>query len=275
MPRPPTVTETRLKNIIASLKPGIKLINELHDAFESPFLPAVSSITVSLMTLLENIKKNKEETIQLMENIHAVLYAIIDLHLRSEPAGNIPPVMLYHMGHFTETLQKIHTFVESQQQGNKITQFFRRHIEMNTLLKGCQDGLQQAMEVFKIESSATVLTNIVEVQKKAENMHNQLLKLISSLSDETSTDKDFSIYRTLNSSQMSSRSFSMLPPRPKIFHGRNSEVNHIVNIFNQESPRIAILGAGGMGKTCLARAVLHHPDPPQLTWLQLLGNIWV
>jgi hypothetical protein len=27
-----------------------------------------------------------------------------------------------------------------------------------------------------------------------------------------------------------------------------------------ESPRIAILGGGGMGKTSLARAVLHHPD---------------
>lgn len=27
-----------------------------------------------------------------------------------------------------------------------------------------------------------------------------------------------------------------------------------------DSPRIAILGGGGMGKTSLARAVLHHPD---------------
>jgi hypothetical protein len=33
-----------------------------------------------------------------------------------------------------------------------------------------------------------------------------------------------------------------------------------MNILVQESPRIAILGGGGMGKTSLARAVLHHPD---------------
>jgi hypothetical protein len=31
-------------------------------------------------------------------------------------------------------------------------------------------------------------------------------------------------------------------------------------MFGQGVPRIAILGAGGMGKTILARAVLHHPD---------------
>jgi GTPase SAR1 family protein len=33
-----------------------------------------------------------------------------------------------------------------------------------------------------------------------------------------------------------------------------------MQILAQESPRLAILGAGGMGKTSLARAVLHHPE---------------
>ncbi|KAJ7683949.1 hypothetical protein B0H14DRAFT_2488094, partial [Mycena olivaceomarginata] len=33
-----------------------------------------------------------------------------------------------------------------------------------------------------------------------------------------------------------------------------------MKLLQKESPRIAILGAGGMGKTSLARAVLHHPD---------------
>ncbi|KAJ7135646.1 hypothetical protein C8R44DRAFT_544386, partial [Mycena epipterygia] len=34
----------------------------------------------------------------------------------------------------------------------------------------------------------------------------------------------------------------------------------IVKTLNQDSARIAILGAGGMGKTSLAKAALHHPD---------------
>src|SRR6201996_7080437 len=52
----------------------------------------------------------------------------------------------------------------------------------------------------------------------------------------------------------------MLPSMPQILHGRESELSDILQMFPQGAPRIAILGAGGMGKTSIARAVLHHPD---------------
>ncbi|KAJ7888480.1 P-loop containing nucleoside triphosphate hydrolase protein, partial [Mycena leptocephala] len=51
-----------------------------------------------------------------------------------------------------------------------------------------------------------------------------------------------------------------LPSVPKIFHGRDSELSNILQLFNQGTPRIAILGAGGMGKTNLARAIIHHTE---------------
>ncbi|KAJ7115006.1 P-loop containing nucleoside triphosphate hydrolase protein, partial [Mycena epipterygia] len=52
----------------------------------------------------------------------------------------------------------------------------------------------------------------------------------------------------------------MLLAKPRIFHGRESELKKILKILNQDLARIAILGAGGMGKTSLAKAALHHPD---------------
>ncbi|KAJ7753570.1 P-loop containing nucleoside triphosphate hydrolase protein, partial [Mycena metata] len=44
------------------------------------------------------------------------------------------------------------------------------------------------------------------------------------------------------------------------FHGRESELQEIVDILSQNTPRVAILGGGGMGKTALARAALHDAD---------------
>ncbi|KAJ7268888.1 P-loop containing nucleoside triphosphate hydrolase protein, partial [Mycena rebaudengoi] len=50
----------------------------------------------------------------------------------------------------------------------------------------------------------------------------------------------------------------MLPPSPKIFHGRDLELNSVITILLQDSARIAILGAGGMGKTTLAIAAVQN-----------------
>ncbi|KAJ7364343.1 P-loop containing nucleoside triphosphate hydrolase protein, partial [Mycena albidolilacea] len=51
-----------------------------------------------------------------------------------------------------------------------------------------------------------------------------------------------------------------LPSEPKIFHGRESELSDILHLFSTGTPRIAILGTGGIGKTSLATALLHHPE---------------
>ncbi|KAJ7262850.1 P-loop containing nucleoside triphosphate hydrolase protein [Mycena rebaudengoi] len=52
----------------------------------------------------------------------------------------------------------------------------------------------------------------------------------------------------------------MLPPAPHIFHGRESELREVVDLLETDSPRIVILGPGGIGKTSLAQAALHHVD---------------
>jgi Cdc6-like AAA superfamily ATPase len=69
----------------------------------------------------------------------------------------------------------------------------------------------------------------------------------------TEFNSTFSLMLTLMSS---TGSLSMLPPSPKIFHGRASEFNTVVTMLRQDSAHIAILGTGGMGKTTLAIAAI-------------------
>ncbi|KAJ7451914.1 hypothetical protein FB451DRAFT_1524463 [Mycena latifolia] len=254
MPPQPTVAEIRLNNTLTCLAPVITLLTELSDAFGTPFVPAISNTTLSLMTAVQlaNVKKNKEDCIQLLENVYQLLCAIVNLHIKSETKGSLPPATLDHVGKFMETLHKIHTFVQAQQDGSKIKSFFHQ-TETKALLSEGQVELQKALEVFKYsnlmetETNITALGHMTQMQEEAEIMHKEVLELISSWSDGTTSDR-------------STRPVNHGIAKPKIFHGRESELKDIVDILHQESPKIAILGAGGMGKTSLAKATLHHPD---------------
>ncbi|KAF7362818.1 ATPase-AAA-core domain-containing protein [Mycena venus] len=256
MPLQTSVTEIRLNNVLSCLKMAVGLLNVLNDSFGTPFLPAIERTTLALINEVQSVKRNKVECIQLLESVHGLLYTIVDIHIKSGTMEILPPIILNHIGRFTETIHKIHTFVEAQRDGNKIKNFFRQS-EMTTLLRDCWKGLQQGMEVFEIETSVRHFNSISEMQKKSQNMHNKLLELIANFSDWETSDGSSSMYNTFNSS---SRSFSMLPSRPKIFYGREEELENILQNLAQDSPRITILGPGGMGKTSLARAILHHPN---------------
>ncbi|KAJ6470463.1 hypothetical protein C8R45DRAFT_1104883 [Mycena sanguinolenta] len=99
MPHQPTVTEIRLENLTACLTPAVTLLNELN-AFAPPFVQPISNTVASLLKLVQNVKQNKKEVAELLENIHQVLFAIIDLHVKSEALGSLSPAMTEHVGKF-------------------------------------------------------------------------------------------------------------------------------------------------------------------------------
>ncbi|KAJ7111434.1 hypothetical protein C8R44DRAFT_883229 [Mycena epipterygia] len=177
MPLKTTITKTHLDNIIVCLAPIVPLLNEFSDAFGTPFIPAIANTTLSLITLVQNVKKNKEECIHLMKNVHELLYAMVNLHMKTGMGSSLPPATLSAFGKLKETLHKVHAFMEAQQDGNKIKHFFHQS-EMKTLLNECYIGLQQAGDMFKMEGVINVHGNIVDMQKETERIHKELLEVI-------------------------------------------------------------------------------------------------
>ncbi|KAJ7920515.1 hypothetical protein B0H13DRAFT_1867585 [Mycena leptocephala] len=254
----PTPTQIRLNNIVTCLTLTANTVQILATTLETPFLEAISNTTQSLLKHVQTIKQNKNICTELLEQAYKLLNAVLMVHVKSDTSGELPPSVLHHIGKFTETLHKIHTFVEAQQNGSKVKNFFRQG-EMSTLLKDCEAGLQQGFVFFQVE-----MLNIMNIMHEdAENRHKEVLNMIEALSDTTSSDGASSISRVYSGSHnrfLSSNSISMLPSEPKIFHGQQSEISEILHLFGQGTPRIAILGAGGMGKTTLARAIVHHGE---------------
>ncbi|KAJ6538371.1 hypothetical protein DFH09DRAFT_1283417 [Mycena vulgaris] len=257
MPRQPIAIEIRLNNILKCFTIAADSLEVLAKTFKSPFLEPISNTAKSLLTAVQTVRQNKSDCAQLLEETYGVLCAIVSLHMKPETGPDLSPSMLNHLGRVTETIFKIHTFVEAQQDKSKIRHFFRQG-GMSKLLKDCNMGLQEALDSFKLQH-INLLTGIGFMQKIAEDRHQEVLELIDAFSEVSTSDKESLTNRVLSSSYNSSTSISMLPSEPKIFHGRDTELADILKLFMQETPRIAILGAGGMGKTSLARAVLHHP----------------
>ncbi|KAJ7697301.1 P-loop containing nucleoside triphosphate hydrolase protein [Mycena metata] len=246
------MTEVRLNNISKCVAITVNTLDVLVNTLNIRGLEAISNTTQSLLELVKSVKQNKGDCAELMEHTHELLNAIIMVYIKSDTGAELPPSTLNQIVKFTETLHKIHTFVEAQQGGSKIKKLFR-HGELAALLKDCKAGLQQGFNFFNIKT----VNDVREMQDQAQLKHQEILNMIETLS---SSDSMSSISNVYSGSYASSNSISMLPAEPKIFHGRDSELADILKLFRQGTPRIAILGAGGMGKTSLARTVVHHEE---------------
>ncbi|KAJ7731750.1 P-loop containing nucleoside triphosphate hydrolase protein [Mycena metata] len=255
MPHQPTITQLRLNNISKCVAITANTFDVLMDTLKISGLEAISNTVQSLLKLVQTVKQDKNKCAELMECTHALLNAIITVYMKSDTGGELPPKTLNQIATFTETLHKIHTFVEAQQSGSKIKKFFQQG-ELAALLKDCKAGLERAFDFFNIKT-VDIMTDVREMQDQAQLRHQEILDMIETLS---SSDSASSISNVYSGSYASSNSISMLPAEPKIFHGRDSELADILKLFRQGTPRIAILGAGGMGKTSLARTVVHHEE---------------
>ncbi|KAJ7253885.1 P-loop containing nucleoside triphosphate hydrolase protein, partial [Mycena rebaudengoi] len=250
----------------------------IAESFQIPFLFSAAALTLSILKYVEAARSNRNEWMIMVEQIHEILCAITTLCSTSEIKGVLPTALLYEIAKFTETLQKIFTFLTARQKMGKIKQLFKQPNNARKL-ETCKQELDKAIGIFKlhlmalhteasvisllkfiqVRAGGSTLSQIENVKKDAKQQHDELMALLNAHPDLSGSDRS-SVIGTLSSSANSSGSFSLLPPSPKIFHGREAELQDMVNVLLQNSACVAILGTGGMGKTSLATAALHNPQ---------------
>ncbi|KAJ7839749.1 hypothetical protein B0H13DRAFT_1911073 [Mycena leptocephala] len=181
MPRQPTVTEIRLNSITTCLTRAANTYEILADSFKTPFSDAICNTTQSLLKCIQTVKQNKDDCSFLIEQAHELLNAVIIVQVKSDTGPELPPSVLNQIGKFTETLHKIHTFIEAQQKGSKVKSFFH-HGETSGLLKECKVGLQQGLDFFQIKTS-NVMRDAIKMQEDVNKRHKEVVDLIETLSD--------------------------------------------------------------------------------------------
>ncbi|KAJ7794795.1 hypothetical protein B0H13DRAFT_2393285 [Mycena leptocephala] len=156
-------------------------LKTLFDSFSVPCVDVIAERILSLAKSIETIKRNKRDCIQILEQTHNLLDAIIILHIKSDTGGELPPGVLKGVNKFTGTLRKIQTFVEAQHNGSRVKRIFRQG-EMSRLLQDCRIGLQQGLDFFQVKT-ANLIKDIAEMQQDAEYRHQEVLNMINALPD--------------------------------------------------------------------------------------------
>ena len=118
MPTAPTTTQMRLNNIQLCLTAAVDSLELLSSCSNLPFLKPISVTARSLLALVkvsrdhtlailsltmchQSVRHNKNECTKLMEQIHEIIYGIIELHIKSDSGGQLPPGTLNQIGKFS------------------------------------------------------------------------------------------------------------------------------------------------------------------------------
>ncbi|KAJ7503644.1 hypothetical protein B0H11DRAFT_1983671 [Mycena galericulata] len=247
-------------NVLRYATVAASTLRDIAQSAPIPFLQTIAAVSLSILTIAESVKSNKEQCMRMVSQIDELLSVLLHLCVKSDSAGDtLSPATLHNIGKFADTLQKIHSFIEAQQKNSKFRRFFRQS-ENTAQLEVCNAGLRHALDLFGVRNSLVATTELADIREQAEKRHEELVQLFTGKSEVMESDAVSEISKSLFSLGNSTTSLVLLPASPKIFYGRNDELKQLVHLLVQDSARAAILGPGGIGKTSLATAALHHPD---------------
>ncbi|KAF8192315.1 hypothetical protein K438DRAFT_1762315 [Mycena galopus ATCC 62051] len=249
---------TRLENLVQYVNIAASTAKSMADYAPVPFLGVAATLALSIANSAEAMRLNTEHRVQILEQIHEIFCSIMFLS-STQTDGVLPPTLLHDIAEFTESLQKLYAFLRSQQGMSKFKLLLKQS-DRSSRLDVCKSELQRSLHVFKVRVGVSSVKGQVEMHRDAEMRHKELLELLADHRELTESCSSTSVVGSFGDS---TGSLSLLPPSPQIFHGRESELEDIVNLLMQQYPRIAILGPGGIGKTSLAAAVLHQTQVVQ------------
>ncbi|KAJ7065730.1 hypothetical protein C8F01DRAFT_1249302 [Mycena amicta] len=128
-------------------------LKAISDSFHAPFLTVIA-VTAQALAASQIPRQNKAECTELLEKVLQILNAIVVLCVQSpgDPA-ELPLPILHALGRFTETLHKIHNYLELQQSDGSIIRRLLRAGETAALLAACKKRLRDAVEAFKAPSA--------------------------------------------------------------------------------------------------------------------------
>ncbi|KAG6844166.1 hypothetical protein H0H87_009285 [Tephrocybe sp. NHM501043] len=211
-----------------------KLAKEVGEAFkEIPYIKAVAGTIIQIIAIKDDIRTAKERLHELVNKVVWRSNVILEglLSVAASPHKN---VLVQGEGKLKEYHNLLIKILRVLQVG-KAKSMFDHVVNRKSRL----DDLEKYNRLLE-DYNANFLTGLV-LQLNIHGLPQQSTPSVV-------PDLPF-VYK------------SVLPQRPELMIGRDEEKFQVIDtLLHKSPPRIAILGAGGMGKTTLALSVLHNPE---------------
>ncbi|KAJ7806898.1 hypothetical protein B0H14DRAFT_3767378 [Mycena olivaceomarginata] len=203
-----------------------------------PFLGEAATLTLSIVQFVKCMSSAGDKYSEIMEQIHENFSAIIVLYETTQIDGILPPEFLSEIAKFAEYVQ----------------------LEFKAVWHVNDTSEILAPDTY-LHRGVSQVTAITGIRMNAEQTHQELLVFLAAHPDITNSDSSSSASVALSGPTNSSESITLLPPVPKIFHGRESELEEVVGLLKQDSPRISILAISshvGFTQVKSSRGIYRH-----------------
>ncbi|KAF7298440.1 AAA domain-containing protein [Mycena kentingensis (nom. inval.)] len=232
----------------------LQVVSALKSAtagLSAPYLKEIVGVSLLVLETAQTVKTNKQQCELLLQSLSGVLTNLTTT-LNITVTGNFvelsPESTIDECLRLLETLQKLETYLHAQQSQGRFQRILAQQRNV-TQLEECKAELALATTFFKINSFAAA----ADFDAATQAQQQELLEIFQRDSIESAS-------LSKHSSVSGASTLSLfLPPAPQIFHGRKKEIQHALGLLLQDSPNIVLLGPGGIGKTAMAKTLMHDP----------------
>ncbi|KAF9059220.1 hypothetical protein BDP27DRAFT_1453431 [Rhodocollybia butyracea] len=252
---------------------GKELLEVLEAVAENIPLPGVAiavKLAKNLIQMCEDSRTTLEQAEILKKRIKNLAIILVN-ELKGKKADEIEEKLQKDIEQLESDLEYIQSKLEEIASQNAILVIFSRQLNEKKV-RGCVERLANALESFDLARQIADANALERLSQQIVAFYKQQEVTLDVIQKEVeSIGQDMKDVRAILAEKRyqgdGSNGFSprrgVIPVAPNIFFGRDTIVNDFVHtLVSQKTSmaRICLLGPGGMGKTSIARAVLHHPS---------------
>ncbi|KAF7343935.1 hypothetical protein MVEN_01682200 [Mycena venus] len=172
-----------------------KALENLARTTYVPFAGSVCSLVLAIVPLIQVTKSQKEQCLQMAEDIHCVLCALVAFCENSDNV--VSPKLLEHSAEFAQILQRFYACLKAQKELGTLKRLLKQS-EITQQLNICKQEFRNVRNAFTIKLGAVVARDLAEQNVNIEKRHQELLELILA---QKSADKDQGVPLNYQASQ--------------------------------------------------------------------------